>query len=346
MNRWAAGGKYDCHFLCICVLGDRSAIPLAREMSQGSKLTHCVNAFVDNENDLPTYGQLGCQGFIILDSDLQVVTTGTSAFMQVRNLAFSHVEALLDAVCAHQPLPKFCPGETLQLVEPPPERPDLRGATGMCVAVKGTKIDFGFMAGPLRGRMMQVASTAVRRVDDDEEEEPGQANLGGCCDVKGDCDSGGCGTKGDCNSGGCGTNGDCVLDKEFVNASLDLVSVKVPSMDAEHGECAAAFRTLAESKSMGDLKALLQCLSEHFAHEEALFEEFGFGKNTNERFSARKTHIGDHNRILEKAQHALVAKESAPVPVGLIRELLQDFHDHTRLYDVQYADQLSAKGAK
>ena len=75
------------------VLGDQSAYSLCKEMSRQMKLTHCVpcewahmsgaevNGFVASASDMPTcasrltphefqrYGQLGCQGFIILDRE-------------------------------------------------------------------------------------------------------------------------------------------------------------------------------------------------------------------------------------------------------------------------------------
>merc|ERR1719220_1297858 len=60
-------------------------------------------------------------------------------------------------------------------------------------------------------------------------------------------------SQGSCNQGGC-SQGNCdgapaafvALDEKFVSAALDLVSVKVPSMDTEHGQCAAALRQLAQ----------------------------------------------------------------------------------------------------
>ena len=143
MNSWAASGAYNCHFLCVCVLGDRGAYPLCKQMSTGSKLTHCVNGFIDNQIDGPSYGQLGCQGFIVLDEKHKVVAESTTAFMQYRDLAFDHVEALLDAVCNGRPPPAVCPGELCELVEAPEQRPDLKGAKGLCVKVTGSTIHFG-----------------------------------------------------------------------------------------------------------------------------------------------------------------------------------------------------------
>mmetsp|Transcript_108306 Transcript_108306/g.288201 ORF Transcript_108306/g.288201 Transcript_108306/m.288201 type:complete len:362 (-) Transcript_108306:411-1496(-) len=361
MNNWAAAGKYDCNFLCICVLGDRRAVGLAREFSKEMKLTHCVNAFVDNEADMPTYGQLGCKGFIILDGNHRVVSPGTSSFMEVKGLAFQHVEALLDAVCSNNPLPAVCPGENVELVEPPPGQPQLRGAQGICVKLEDGSMDFGFMSGPLRGRMMKVPASTVRKLDmedvDSGDESPSACGPGGCSmgPAKGDCSQGGCdqggcnkseSSQGACDKAGC-NQGETLtaLDGAFVAASLQIASVKVPSMDAEHSECAAALQRLAQEGSHGALEGVLSCLTGHFAHEEALFEEFGFGAHKNESLSAKKTHMEDHKRILNKIQRQLVAASSC-VPAEFVREVLQDFHEHTSRYDSQYAEPLSEQGAR
>ena len=64
---------------------------------------------------MPRWGQLGCSGFIVLDSDKRVVSKCTTAFLQMKNLAFSHVEALLDALLTGSPVPKVCPGQCVLL---------------------------------------------------------------------------------------------------------------------------------------------------------------------------------------------------------------------------------------
>lgn len=117
-------------------------------------------------------------------------------------------------------------------------------------------------------------------------------------------------------------------------------------MDAEHGECAAALQQLAMQQSMPALQAVHFTLSAHFTHEEALMEKHGFGIHADERFSARKTHIEDHHRILRKIQQELRPAANARVAATFIKELLTDFHEHTSRYDVQYADLLCSKGAQ
>jgi len=144
-----------------------------------------------------------------------------------------------------------------------------------------------------------------------------------------------------CDKSSCNQADETPLDEEFVAARLQLESVRVPSMDAEHVECAKALRVLADEPSAASLEAVLAAFSEHFAHEQSLFDEHGFGEHANQRFSAKRTHIDDHNRLLEKIRLQL---RSHSVPIGFVRELLQDFHEHTSRYDVQYSQLFSSKG--
>mmetsp|Transcript_65924 Transcript_65924/g.154271 ORF Transcript_65924/g.154271 Transcript_65924/m.154271 type:complete len:368 (-) Transcript_65924:115-1218(-) len=367
MNSWAAEGIFDCNFLCICVLGDRSAYGLCKEMSNQMKLTHCVNGFVESARDMPTYGQLGCQGFIILDKEHKVVSEGTSPFMQVRALAFQHVEALLNSVCKNLPLPDLCPGEEVQLVKAPAGLEKLQGYRGICTRAEGDKVDFGFMDGPLQGKVIAVPRSSVERLEPMDEESMQTCSNGTCgqgCSTSaskdqqaedcGSCNGGTCKPGMGCEAGynNAGTECDpsncdraeCHIDPSFVSQALDLISVKVASMDSEHEECAVALRRLVETRSREVLEEVLRCLSDHFAHEEALFEEHGFGVHANEKLSAKTSHVKEHRRLLDKVRKQLSRGPSVPAP--FVRELLQEFHEHTTLYDVQYADFLASKGAK
>lgn len=357
MNNWAASGLYNCNFLCVCVLGDHRALPLAKEMSQEMKLTHCVNGYVDNGADMPSYGQLGCKGFIILDAAHKVISRGTSAFMEVKNLAFLHVEALLDAVCNQKPMPAVCPGEMMRIVNPPGGHPVLRGAQGMCLALKEDRVDFGFQSGPFRGRMMSIPLADLEKLEmedsDSDHEAPGGAcGPGGCGKPEAKaCGPGGCGPGG-CGPGGCKPGGDCKpaaslmsLDAAFVKQSLNITSVKVPSMDAEHGECAEALLKLAQEGSRSALDKVLTTIAGHFQHEEELFDEYHFGEHQNEKLSAKKSHIEEHDRIINICRQQLSAGGGC-VPPEFVKELIREFHEHTTRYDIQYAEPLSEQGAQ
>jgi len=358
MNKWAASGKYDCNFLCVCVLGDRTAVSLAKNMGSQMRLTHCVNGFIDNQDDLPSYGQLGCQGFIILDAKHKVISTGTSPFMEVKDLAFKHVETLIDAICKCGPLPAVCPGEFVKFVNIPEGKAELAGEPGVCLRLgEGNQVAVvQALRGQWRGKAIQVPIMAIRKLHDvDSKDEQGSCAQGGCgtssCNSSGGCSKTGasnsCAT-GDCAIGPCSEsncNSGVTLSEGQVDSFLDLVSVNVPSMDAEHEECASALRELAKARTNKALVDVLHHLSEHFAHEESLFDKYGFGVHVNEQFSAKKTHIEDHNRILEKIKQQVNAKVDN-VSGTFVQDLLKDFHDHTSRYDTQYSDLLSSKGAK
>lgn len=359
MDSWAGAKKYDCHFICACVVGDRSAANLSREFGQELKLKHCINGFIDNQGDMPSYGQLGCNGFIVLDETHKVISQATSAFMQVRDLAFKHVETILDATFAKRPLPAVCPGEFVML-EAGADRPGLNGEQGICVNVlDDTFLEVQLMTGQYKKRTAKVPFTVVRKLEneesEEEEEEEGMDMTGSCgpggCGPRGS-ESGGCGpsegagcSPGGCDKPGCAKRGEEAMDMDFVSAKLDLVSVKVPSMDAEHEDCAEALQMLATMLVSPALEAVLSVLKSHFQHEEALFEEHGWGNNSDERFSAKRTHVEDHKRILQKIRRQL-GTGAGEVPAAFVKELLQDFHEHTSRYDVQYAEELNSKGAQ
>lgn len=63
---------------------------------------------------MPKWGQLGCNGFIVLGPDSKVVCKATSAFMELRELAFGHVETLVDALLQGESAPELCPGVSVR----------------------------------------------------------------------------------------------------------------------------------------------------------------------------------------------------------------------------------------
>jgi len=101
MNTWASGEKYRDFVNFICVSCDGP--DLAKAMGERMKLKDCINAVTASRKDGPFWGQLGCSGFIILSPDSQKVIAGkTKAFLQVGEVAFKHVESILDATIKGQ----------------------------------------------------------------------------------------------------------------------------------------------------------------------------------------------------------------------------------------------------
>lgn len=92
MDVWASVYGNKVGFLCASCAGPE----LARSFGERLKLKHCKNVWLD-ENNMPTWGQLGCNGFIILDETHSVKCKATAAFLQVKQEAFRFVEKMLSA---------------------------------------------------------------------------------------------------------------------------------------------------------------------------------------------------------------------------------------------------------
>ena len=112
-------------------------------------LQHCTVGYIARQSEMPRWGQLGCNGLIVIDAAQQIVCPATTAFMQLRGLAFRHVEALLDAllegeekgeeggvggVARRAVMPKACPGEMVRLDT---ENPAMRGRVGVVMDTPG-----------------------------------------------------------------------------------------------------------------------------------------------------------------------------------------------------------------
>ena len=98
MDKWAIkyavpGVGPNCSFICIGCAGPQLATAFGDEL----RLRNCLNTVAESA---PRWGQLGCNGFIVLDAGGRVVCKATSAFLKVREEAFEHVETLVDAQLA------------------------------------------------------------------------------------------------------------------------------------------------------------------------------------------------------------------------------------------------------
>jgi len=100
MDKWAASYGSAVAFICVSCAGPQLATSFGNEL----RLKNCHNTWVD-EDDMPTWGQLGCNGFIVVDGADAVVCQASPAFLEVKHAAFRHVETLLDALIGSQPAP-------------------------------------------------------------------------------------------------------------------------------------------------------------------------------------------------------------------------------------------------
>ena len=173
MERWAAAYSDRAHFLCVGCQGEQ----LSEAMGQEMKLTNCVNA-VCSEGNMPTWGQLGCNGFIVLDKEHQVVASSTAPFQQVRGLAFKHVEALVDALADGVPVPAFCPGQFVYLHGL--NTANLNGELGVCLTQFNdteTRVEVQLRS----GRKIKVLpkNLVVASEDEEGDEDASHSSAGG-----------------------------------------------------------------------------------------------------------------------------------------------------------------------
>lgn len=142
MEKWAKAWP-DMHFLCLCTAGNdehelsgngghNSANHLASKMAEQSGLKNCVNAVVDAPELLThPFSQLGCSGFIVLDSEHHVVCAKTSSYLNLKKWAFLHVDTILDAQKKGAPVPRVCPGEMVTL-----QGGEHNGSRALCIKMK------------------------------------------------------------------------------------------------------------------------------------------------------------------------------------------------------------------
>jgi len=171
MDRWAAAYSGRAHFLCVGCQG----VQLSEAMGQEMKLAKCVNA-VCADGDMPSWGQLGCNGFIVLDKEHTVVASATAPFQQVRSLAFKHVEALVDALAEGAPVPAFCPGQFIRLHGL--STASLNGELGVCLTQsKGaeTRVEVQLQS----GRKIKVLPKNLVVASEEDEADAGHSSAGG-----------------------------------------------------------------------------------------------------------------------------------------------------------------------
>ena len=105
MDAWAASYGSAVAFICVCCAGPQLATTFGNEL----KLKNCHNTWVD-EDDMPSWGQLGGNGFIVIDGEDAVVCKASPAYLEVKQAAFRHVETLINALLSSKPAPKLAPG--------------------------------------------------------------------------------------------------------------------------------------------------------------------------------------------------------------------------------------------
>jgi hypothetical protein len=92
MENWSQQYGDTVNFLCVCVDPNQdTALYFEREY-----LRHALNGWIPSRSYMPVgYGQLGCSGFVISDSNGNFVSRKTRAYLEYGEAAFRYVESIL-----------------------------------------------------------------------------------------------------------------------------------------------------------------------------------------------------------------------------------------------------------
>lgn len=327
MERWAAQYKNRANFLCVGCAGARMAVGMGTE----SRLSNCLNAYIEHDDAMPRWGQLGCNGFIVLScGEQKVLSAKTSAFNQVRGLAFKHVEAMLDAITTGAQVPKVCPGQMVR-VSGLQSREELNGQMAVCVGPIEEE------SGRCTVQLLQAPQKLKIRVDNLVPQDSAPESDTDDEDIPEPRDQ-------PC------ANGSCADHPGFGAAGVQplgaLEAVGVDEIDSEHQECAAALSLLAEHRSVSALQSVLEVLTAHFAHEEQLLDMWVYRQRKEPRSgfdadgNARKTHFADHSRMLRTVSSQL-SLGGDKVPDSVVDRILRDFEEHAERYDRGFGKRMS-----
>jgi len=385
MEAWASGPAYadKAHFVCVCVLDEsRQAKGLAKEMAREARFKHAVNGFVASPSDLPRYGQLGCSGFIVFDKGFNLISDCTTSFMQMRRLAFQHVDTLLQKLVigeGHR-IPPACPGEEVQ-IHGLQNKQELNGQSGICVGYKegAEGAEDAFVIHLMQSqRQIQVRGANLKNLSREADQDDCCNGGGGGCDNGRSCDKSNC-DKAACseNAGGCGgqraADPPCpesgirpdkavtdaaawqVAEERALAACKNMLStcsirsVGVGSMDREHAASMGLLKNMVRERgSRAALEAVRQDLRAHFEHEEQMFRDFGFGDGK-ANFSATKSHIEEHERLLrdvdQELQRAAARPERQAASAQFMERFLAEFLQHVDQFDSKYEAHMTAAGA-
>jgi len=89
MDIWSQQYQSLANFICISATGRNLSETFVNDL----KLKHCITGWT---NETPKWGQLGCNGFIIYDKDMNIACRKSKAYLEVRDEAFRDVENKLN----------------------------------------------------------------------------------------------------------------------------------------------------------------------------------------------------------------------------------------------------------
>ena len=327
MDVWAQQYFGRATFICVGCDGPE----LARAFAMRLQLSKCMMTYVDRANS-PKWGQLGCNGFILIDASGKVACRATSAYLDVQELAFAHVESLLEPLLSAADQPPSAPPTNCESADKRGESVEpFDRVTGGCPPPQEM---------PERMKRALASADAGKEGAPESTKRPTAATTTAAPPSK-------------------------VADVAPL-AAID--SVKVAALDAEHDACATALAAMAEAPNRENIEKVVEAYTAHFAHEEALLDEHLYtaaatsaeaGGGFSAEASARRSHFADHQRMLGDLRaraaglpaggpttgpkawiHTTTGGETA---AAFVDRVLRAFEHHANVYDAAYAEPLAER---
>jgi hemerythrin len=316
MQRWAASGKYP-HVKFFCINASETeqrgyGLKIGREFAMKYQLTHVINGYFE-PSAMPTFGQLGCSGFIFSDSSGSVIKSATPPFLQYGPEAFAWVERMLDS---YNPIPNLNrPSDAIRIrIQGIRAQPQLNGQFGSLLR-KDEKNPQRFIVLLDSGQQISVQAQNFEEIDEEDEQQQQEKSI---------------------------------IDSSTEPTTIDT-HLGVPAMDEEHEQCEKVLQQLLEERTPSALKSALFTLRNHFTHEEDLMRQVGFGgyrvdlSEQELRISGFYGHLADHQQLIQNLQQLSAAQNSeGKLPEDAIKKLLQKLREHIDRYDRLYSDALTA----
>jgi hypothetical protein len=292
-----------------------------------------------HDRDFPSFGQLGCSGYIIADPTGAVLCPKTPAWLQHRDAALAWMRRTLRSL-ALQPGPAVAPATAPRQAALVCQGPGCAEPAEASTAGSDAEMELGGGQSDSSGRSDLRDCGGRSDAGSDDEVEGGDGSGDGSDLGSDDSDDLDARARGGGAAGGGG-------------AGAPAVRFEVPEalhaepVDREHRICARRLNALARRRDAPALARAVAALASHFAHEERLLlAGAGAGR-------AVDAHAADHAAILALARAELRRCRGPPggprqaLAVGqeFLAGLAERFAFHTREYDARCAAALRAAAA-
>jgi len=313
MDIWAQTYFGRATFLCISCDGPQLASAFAMRL----QLSKCLLTYVDRANG-PRWGQLGCNGFIVLDAQGKVACSATSAFLEMGERAFADTEAILDSLLSDaSPQLMVTPGVD-------PAELEFDRITGGCSDPKADE------AMPKRMKRALAAKAAPKPESDELASYTNKTPTTSVAPLA------------EIHSVHIPD-----LDEEHEECGAALAQMR----DAPTKE--AILRVIeAYTKHFAHEEALLD---QHLYTKDAM--EASSSGSFSAAASARRSHFADHQKMIgELRARAAQLPEGGPqtgpkawiyadteAPAAFVHRILRSFEHHANVYDANYSEPLAAR---